>query len=83
MLSMKEEYIHGLEKLSAPHLNEYLDFTIIDRVKCLPPGKLIVLNNDRVASLQTTYKLFIQRRNSTHGKDLQSNHQGYQSVNRC
>ena len=83
LMSMKKEDIHGLEKLSAPHLNEYLDFTVIDRVKCLQPVKLIVLNSDQVASLQTPYKLVYTKRNSTHGKDLQSNHQGYQSVKRC
>ena len=62
LMSMKEEDIHGLEKLSAPHLNEYLDFTVIDRVKCLPPVKLIVLNSDQVASLQTTYKLLYPKK---------------------
>ena len=54
LISMKKEDIHGLEKLSAPHLNEYLDFTVIDRVKCLQPVKLIVLNSDQVASLPNT-----------------------------
>ena len=57
LISMSGDDVVEAMKLSAPYLNESLDFSVSGLEKCLPPIKLIVLDSSKVNYLECSYQL--------------------------
>ena len=80
LISMSGDDVVEAMKLSAPYLNESLDFSVSGLEKCLPPIKLIVLDSSKVNYLECscTRAVYLLR-----FQGLQSNHLEFHLAMKC